>query len=160
MSGPVLDVLPFTTRFVAKSSLFRMPALGWAMRAAGFIPIDRGNRSRAIRSLDLAVERIRAGRNVLLFPEGTRSRNGQLQPFKKGPFHLAIRAEVPLVPIVISGTHRILKPGAWRVRPGKATLRVLEPVDIKAFQPSDHNGLREIIREQFVATLKQDAGES
>jgi 1-acyl-sn-glycerol-3-phosphate acyltransferase len=153
----VLDVVPLTTRFVAKASLFRIPAMGWAMRAAGFIPIDRGNRHQAIRSLDLAVERIRAGRNVLLFPEGTRSRNGQLQSFKKGPFHLAMRANVPIVPIVISGTHRILRPGDWRVRPGEATLRVLDPVDVEEFLPNNHNGLRDKVREQFVATLGADA---
>ncbi|MDH3786558.1 MAG: 1-acyl-sn-glycerol-3-phosphate acyltransferase, partial [Acidobacteriota bacterium] len=103
----LLRVLPLTTRFVAKASLFRVPAMGWAMRAAGFIPIDRGNRNRAIRSLDTAIERIKAGRNVLLFPEGTRSRSGELQPFKKGPFHLAMRAGVSVVPVVIHGTHRI-----------------------------------------------------
>ena len=83
---------------MAKESLFRIPFLGWAMNRAGFIPIDRSNRRRAIDSLQLAAERIRAGKSVIVFPEGTRSKDGSLQPFKRGPFHLALQAGAPVVP--------------------------------------------------------------
>jgi len=112
------NVLPLRTRFVVKQELFRIPVLGWAMRAAGFISINRGNRAEAIRSLNRAAETIRGGHPVILFPEGTRSRSGRLQPFKKGAFHLALRAGVPIIPVAIRGTFEIMPPGSLRVQPG------------------------------------------
>jgi 1-acyl-sn-glycerol-3-phosphate acyltransferase len=125
----VAIVLPDTCRFVAKRSLFWIPVLGQAMWAARFIPIDRGDRSRAIRTLGRAAERIRAGESVILFPEGTRSRSGKLAPFKKGAFHLAFEAGVPVVPIAISGTFRVVKPRSVVVTPGPVHVTLFPPVD-------------------------------
>jgi 1-acyl-sn-glycerol-3-phosphate acyltransferase len=121
--------VPGRTRFVAKQSLFRIPFLGWAMRASGCIPIDRGNRARAVRSLMHAAHRVRGGTSVVLFAEGTRSRDGRLAPFKKGGFHLALQAGVPVVPIAISGSFRRLAPGTLRVRPGTVAVRIAPPLD-------------------------------
>ena len=137
----LVRILPLPTRFVAKQSLFRIPVLGWAMAAGGFISIDRANRSKAIRSLEFAAERIRAGRPVVLFAEGTRSRHGGLQPFKKGPFHLALAARVPLVPVAISGSWKVLRPGSARARPGPVRVEFLPPLEVTEFLPDDHDRL-------------------
>jgi 1-acyl-sn-glycerol-3-phosphate acyltransferase len=143
----LIRVLPAPTRFVAKQSLFRVPFMGWAMSAGGFIPIDRGKRNRAIRSLGVAAERIRAGRPVLLFAEGTRSRDGTLQPFKKGPFHLALKARVPLVPVAIRGSWEVMRPGSLRVKPGPVHVEFLPAVDPGEFLPNDTKGLSHRMRE-------------
>lgn len=120
--------VPASTRFVAKESLFRVPFLGWSMTAAGFIPIDRTNRTRALRSLRKAAESVREGRPVILFAEGTRSRDGRLAPFKRGAFHLAVEAGVPVIPVAISGSWRILPPRSSRLRSGTIRVRFTAPL--------------------------------
>jgi 1-acyl-sn-glycerol-3-phosphate acyltransferase len=149
--------VPRSTKFVSKESLFSVPFMGWAMRRAGFIPIDRGNRKRAIRSLGSAVERIRGGCSVIVFPEGTRSRDGRLQPFKKGPFHLAAQAGVPLVPVVIEGSFELLPPGSWRLRSGTIRLRFLPPIDPGRYAPDDVRGLLEETHRRMAAALEETA---
>jgi 1-acyl-sn-glycerol-3-phosphate acyltransferase len=149
----LINVLPYPARFVAKESLFRIPVLGWAMAAAGFIPIDRANRGRAMKSLRLAAEKVRAGRPVVLFPEGTRSRTGELQPFKKGPFHLALQAGVPVVPVIISGSFEVLPPRSLRVSPGPVDVRFLPPMEISEFLPADYNGLLRRVHETMRKAL-------
>jgi len=123
-------VMPLGTCFVVKQELFRVPVLGPAMKAAGFIRINRSNRSEAIRSLTQAAESIRAGRPVILFPEGTRSKDGRLQPFKKGAFHLAMRAGVPVVPVAIRGTFEIMPPKSVRVRSGPVEVFFEKPIEL------------------------------
>jgi 1-acyl-sn-glycerol-3-phosphate acyltransferase len=127
--------VPASTRFVAKESLFRIPFLGWSMTAAGFIPIDRTNRTRAIRSLKKAAESVRQGRPVILFAEGTRSLDGRLAPFKRGAFHLAVEAGVPVVPVAISGSWRILPPRSSRLRSGTIRVRFASPIPVE--DPAD-----------------------
>lgn len=145
----LIRVLPVRTRFVAKQSLFRIPVMGWAMAASGFVPIDRGHRGRAIQSLRRAACRIRDGRSVVLFPEGTRSRDGRLQPFKKGPFHLALRARVPLIPVAIRGSWQVMRPGSVRVKPGPVEVEFLPAVDPTEFLPEDTAGLAALLREKI-----------
>jgi 1-acyl-sn-glycerol-3-phosphate acyltransferase len=125
--------LPETARFVAKRSLFFIPILGQTMWAAGFIPIDRGDRTQAIKSLGRAAARIRAGASVILFPEGTRSRTGKLAPFKKGAFHLALETQVPIVPIAISGSGSVVKPRSIVIRPGPVHVTLFPQVDPETF---------------------------
>ncbi len=151
----LIKALPPSARFVAKESIFRIPVLGWAMAAAGFVPIDRGNRSRAVRSLQAAAEKVRAGRPVVLFPEGTRSTIGSMLPFKKGPFHLALQAGVPVVPIAISGSGRILPRRSLRVTPGPVLVSFLPPIDVAEFQPDDHDGLRDKVRGALLQALEE-----
>jgi len=153
----LIQVLPVDTKFVAKRSLFRIPFLGWAMRRAGFVEIDRANRSRAIHSLELAAARVRGGVPLIVFPEGTRSRDGGLGPFKKGSFHLALRAEATIVPVAIRGSGRILAARSWRVRPGAVEVRFLPPVDIARFLPDDHAGLLEAVRSRIASALDSAA---
>ena len=137
----LLAVLPVRTRFVAKAELRRVPVLGWAMAAGGFVFVERSNRARAIAGLRAAADTIRSGRSVVLFAEGTRSRDGKLRPFKRGPFHLALEAVVPIVPVAIRGSWRILPPDSLRVRPGPVQVEFLEPIDPAPFRPSDVTGL-------------------
>jgi|KBSSwiStaDraftv2_1062776.scaffolds.fasta_scaffold69420_4 1-acyl-sn-glycerol-3-phosphate acyltransferase len=125
--------LPATTRFVAKRSLFFVPILGQTMWVAGFIPIDRGDRTQAIRSLGRAASRIRRGASVILFPEGTRSRTGKLAPFKKGSFHLALETRVPIVPVAISGSGSVVRPRSIVIRPGRVHVTLFPQVDPETY---------------------------
>src|SRR5213078_3864411 len=111
------------------------------MRAGRFIFIDRQNAISARRSIERAKERIRAGTSVLLFPEGTRSRDGQLQPFKKGGFHLAIDAGVPIVPVAIRGTRELMPRGSLRVKPGRVRVTIGEPIPTDGLEVDDRNAL-------------------
>jgi 1-acyl-sn-glycerol-3-phosphate acyltransferase len=116
---PVLfKVIPVNLHFVAKSEIKRMPFVGWYMWATGMIFIDRQNRERAIQSLKKAGRLIKKGKNVIMFPEGTRSRDGSVQEFKKGPFVLAAEAELRIIPVAISGPEKIVPPGTLKLKPG------------------------------------------
>lgn len=131
----LLVALPLRTRFVAKQELRRVPVVGWALAVSGSIFIDRSDRSRAIGSLRGAAARIRGGASVVLFAEGTRSRDGVLQPFKKGPFHVALHAGAPLVPVAITGSWDVLRPGSLRVTPGTVRVRLLDMIDVESWAP-------------------------
>ena len=138
----MLVLIPASTRFVAKQELFRIPVFGWVLSASGCIPIDRLSRADAIRSLGLAADRIRDGRSVVLYPEGTRSLDGRLRPFKKGAFHLALQAGVPIVPVAITGSFDVLPPRTLRVNPGEVHVYLEPIVDVAPFEPNDYRGLR------------------
>jgi 1-acyl-sn-glycerol-3-phosphate acyltransferase len=124
----MLVLLPVPVRMIAKKQLASIPLLGWAMLAGRFIFIDRQNPASARRSIERAKERIRAGHSVLLFPEGTRSRSGSLLPFKKGGFHLAVDAGVPIVPVALRGTRETMPPGSLLLRPGAIHAVVGAPI--------------------------------
>jgi 1-acyl-sn-glycerol-3-phosphate acyltransferase len=150
----LIPALPVSTRFVAKRSLFLIPFLGWALAASGFIPIDRRNRARAVRSLATAAERVRGGRSLILFAEGTRSRNGRLGPFKRGAFHLAINAGVPVVPVAVSGSGGVLRPGGmFRIRPGNVRVSFAPPLDAASYRPDGLDRLSADVRARIVERL-------
>jgi len=146
--------LPDSTRFVAKRSLFRIPFLGWAMAAGGFVPIDRQDRGRAIAGLSLAARRLGEGKSLIVFPEGTRSRDGKLGPFKKGPFHLAVTTGTRIVPVAISGSFEALPPGSLRAHPGEVVVRLAPPIDPAPFAPRDLNGLMSVVRRSIEERLR------
>lgn len=144
--------LPGSVRFVAKQELFRIPLLGGAMRAAGHIPIDRAARKKAFEAYDEAARMIRNGiSSPVVFPEGTRSRTGELLPFKNAPFGLAIAAQVPVVPVYVHHTFEILPKGAWRLRPRPIKLLVGAPIETRGLQPQDRERLRDQVRAAMVA---------
>ena len=144
--------LPGSVRFVAKQELFQIPLLGRAMRAAGHIPIDRAARKQAFAAYDEAARMIRAGASTpVVFPEGTRSRTGELLPFKNAPFGLAIAAQVPIVPVYVHHTFEILPKGAWRLRPRPIRLVVGPPIPTEGLQPADRERLRDQVRAAMVA---------
>ena len=143
--------LPGSVRFVAKRELFRIPVLGRAMLAVGHVPIDRTARKRAFEAYDEAARMIRGGTSVVVFPEGTRSRTGELLPFKNAPFGLAIAAQVPIVPVYVHHTFEILPKGAWRLRPRPIRLLVGQTIPTVGRRPEDREQLRDEVRAAMVA---------
>jgi 1-acyl-sn-glycerol-3-phosphate acyltransferase len=155
MDIPILFVyLPVQFRFVAKRSLFLLPFLGWHLRRSGHIPVDRGKPHEALRSLDQAAKKIREGRSVVLFPEGQRSRDGQIGPFKGGTFYLAIRAGVPIVPITLNGTRAVLEPDTYHVRPGQTELIIHPPISTEGLVAKDVDALSRRVREQILSRFQ------
>lgn len=133
----IYSSIPINMRPVAKRELGYIPVFGWALWAGAAIMIDRGDRARAIASIERAGRAIRGGRSVLLFPEGTRTPPGELGPMKKGPFHLAAEARVPILPIGLGGTGQVLLPGDWRIHPGRVVIRVGKPIPTEGVPPGD-----------------------
>ena len=129
----LLGRLPVQFRWLAKAELFRIPIFGRGMRGCGYISIDRSNRKSAFKSLGDAVLRIRDGASVLVFPEGTRSRDGEIGTFKKGGFVLTVDAGVPIVPIIIYGTRTIMPKGSVLMRPRDVHMEILPPVETSAY---------------------------
>lgn len=125
----LISTLPCHPVFLAKRELFGVPFLGWVMSMAGFIPIDRGNRAKALASLKDAARIVREGSCLAVFPEGTRTTDGSLLPFKRGVFDLATQAGVPVVPFAIHGGLDIVPKGTWRVAGGPYRIRVGTPID-------------------------------
>lgn len=116
-------------RFVAKRELSFVPLIGWYMRLANFVFVDRSNQGKAIASLAKAAEQVRGGTSVVVFPEGTRSDDGRVLPFKKGPFALAMQAKVAVCPVAIEGSGRLMPKNRWRFVPGPIHVRIGAPID-------------------------------
>lgn len=155
LDGVIL--LPAISRRVAlfaKKELFRLPVLGAGMRLAGFVSVDRGGK-QAAAGVATAVKSLSDGLSVFIFPEGTRSPDGRLQPFKKGAFAMAMDAGVPVVPVSIAGTHRLLRRGAWIVRPGEVAVRFGAPVEASSFAGKDRAELLARVEALVAAALPQ-----
>jgi len=142
-------------RWLAKKELFQVPLWGRAMRRAGYIPVDRAHGRAALKSLDEAAERISGGTSVIIFPEGTRSRDGKLQPFKTGGIILAIKSGVPVVPMAIIGTHKILPKGRLLAKPGTVRIRLGAPVATKDYQLRQKHELAERLHDELARLLGQ-----
>lgn len=126
---PVLyAALPVPYGMLAKKNLFSVPFFGLAMRALGCVPIDRSRRQDGYVAIAKAAMLVRGGNSIVVFPEGSRSFDGKLQSLKKGPFHLAQMAEVPILPVGIRGTHAVLPRGAAFVKPGPVSVEIGAPV--------------------------------
>jgi 1-acyl-sn-glycerol-3-phosphate acyltransferase len=149
----LLAALPYRIRMIAKKQLGNIPFFGWAMRAGRFIFIDRTNAIAARRSIEEAKRRIRSGDKVLLFPEGTRSRDGQLLPFKKGGFHLALDAGVPIVPVALIGTRECMPRGSFLCRAGRVRVVVGAPVPTEGLSEADRDRLLDDIRDTIAREL-------
>jgi len=147
----VVPLIPRRTSVLVKKELFRVPLLAQAMRLANLVPVDRLNREAAVASVRAAVEVVRAGINMTIFPEGTRSRDGRLLPFEKGPFYLASEGGVPIVPMTLIGTHELWPKGKFALRPGTATLVFHDPIDPAQF--SDREQLIAAVREKIRSAL-------
>ena len=153
----VLAHIPGQFRWIAKKELFKIPIFGKAMRNAGYIEIDRQNHEKALKSLDEAAQKIREGKSVVTFPEGTRSRDGKIRPFKQGMFHLAIRSGVPIVPISIIGASEIMPKRTLKVRPGRITMVIDRPVDVSGYTLETRGELIERIRDIIVRNFESRA---
>jgi len=146
--------VPGTLRFVAKKEFASIPILGRAMKAAGHIYIDRQNRAQAIEAYEEVAAWIRDGLSTVVFPEGTRSRTGRLLPFKKGPFVLALAAQVPVVPVYVSNTFRILPKAHVLLRPQPITIRFGDPIATAGMTYDDRETL---LQQSHAAILRMRA---
>jgi 1-acyl-sn-glycerol-3-phosphate acyltransferase len=139
---PILfDVLHPAMRVLYKRELDAIPVLARSFRMGGFLPIDRGNRDAAMKSIEAGADAIRKGRSFLIFPEGTRSRTSELLPFKKGGFIMAIRAQAPIVPVAVQGGRAAMHRGSWIIRPVTVSVRVGEPIETAGYTIEDRHVL-------------------
>lgn len=137
----LLALLPWDMKFLSKTSIFRIPLLGWQMRVAGHIPISRGDSESARHAREEIRRRLAAKTSVLLFPEGTRSEDGNLRAFHEGGFRLAIELGVPVVPLAVRGTERALPKHSLTLHATSATVTVLPPIETAGLTPDDAHAL-------------------
>ena len=138
-----------------KHEIDQIPVLARAFRMGGFIPIDRRNKESAMRSIEKGAAAIRSGNSFLIFPEGTRSRTGDMLPFKKGGFVMAIKAGAPIVPVAISGGRDAMQRGSSVIRPVKISIRVGEPIETAGVNLDDRDELIALVRERIKALLAE-----
>lgn len=147
--------LPMQFRWLAKKELFEIPIFGHAMAGAGYIPIDRSNRRSAHKSLMEGARKIAEGVSVVVFPEGSRSKDGEIMPFLPGGFHLAARSGRPIVPVVMAGTHAVLPKGSLRMRPGRVVVSILRPIDTASLAKADKQALMDNVRSMMIRELER-----
>jgi 1-acyl-sn-glycerol-3-phosphate acyltransferase len=141
---------------LAKTDVFKIPILSKAFRQGGVIPVDRANRESAADSVDQAVESLKNGLSFAIFAEGTRSRDGRLQPFKRGAFVMAIRAAVPVVPVSLAGTQKLMRKGDWKIYPGEVVVRFGQAIDSSRFTIEQRQRLLEEAHTAVAANLPPD----
>jgi 1-acyl-sn-glycerol-3-phosphate acyltransferase len=153
LDGPMLFlILPQPVRVILKKSIFRIPVVGFGMRFVGFVPVDRKGKEGGKKSILRAARMMRErGYSFFMFPEGTRSRDGRLQAFRRGGFFLALEAQAPIVPVVIRGTFEIMPKGAFFVRRGTVRVTFLEPVPTAGLGLKDLDALRDTVRAALAA---------
>ena len=138
-----------------KAELHKFPIMGTVFDVGGFVPVERENKERAMASIDRGARSLRSGNSFLIFPEGTRSRTDALLPFKKGGFIMAIRAQVPVVPVAILGARAAMEKGSAIVRPVTVTVRIGEPVPTAGLVDGDRDALIERVRTRLQALVDQ-----
>jgi 1-acyl-sn-glycerol-3-phosphate acyltransferase len=148
----LLAALP-TIAIMVKKEFFRIPILNRAMLSRGFIPVDRGNREAAIAAVEQATRSLQAGHTFLVFPEGTRSRDGRLQPLKKGVFIMATKAGAPIIPISISGSSKIMRKGEFAMHPGRVRISVHDAIPTEGCKLEDREVLMERVRQAILSGL-------
>lgn len=148
----VAAVLP-PVLIMAKKEFFRVPIMGTAMRMRGFIAVDRNNRERGFQAVDRAITSLQGGHSFLVFPEGTRSRSGRLQNFKKGVFVMAIRAGAPIVPVSVSGANKVMRPGEFRIHPGPVRITIHDPVPTAVCSLEHRLKVAEQVRQAIIEGL-------
>jgi 1-acyl-sn-glycerol-3-phosphate acyltransferase len=150
--------IPVNLRFVAKHGLKYVPFLGWFIAMTGMIFINRSNRREAVASLARAGERIRAGKSILVFPEGTRSLDGLILPFKKGPFVLAIEAQVPIIPVAIEGSMRVLPSRSISLRKHLIRVKLGQPIETRGLKSDDRETLLRQVRDAIIQLHREIGG--
>jgi 1-acyl-sn-glycerol-3-phosphate acyltransferase len=149
----LLAYLPGQFRWVAKVGIFRIPILGWAMSTAGYISLDRSKRKRTYRGMEIAAQKIKEGTSVVIFPEGSRSFDGAIQPFMNGGFTLALKAEVPIVPITIDGSWYIMPRTTLRIKKGNVRLTIQRPIETRNLTMKDRKQLKENVKKKIKLNL-------
>ncbi len=150
---PIISCLPWEMKWVAKGELFKIPVVGWLMRLASDIPVDRKNKTSRARVLVLARQYLEKKCSVMFFPEGTRSRDGRVYAFNDGAFRLAIKAQVPILPLAIEGTRETLPKHSWKFGSAHVKLRVLPPISTTGMKATETVQLRTQVRETIIAQI-------
>jgi 1-acyl-sn-glycerol-3-phosphate acyltransferase len=160
IDGPLVMVLiPGVARVILKKSVLRIPVVGLAMRHVGFVPVDRKGAEGGKRSIARAVRLMRTrGYSFLIFPEGTRSRDGRLGPFRRGGFFLALEGGAPIVPVTIVGTRQIMPKKQWFARRGRVRVVFHEPVAVAGYTPETMSGLMEKVRGAILSVEGAETG--
>lgn len=152
----IVGAIPRRIAILLKESLFKWPIVGQAFQMARFIPVERKNQNSAIASVEKATEALRAGQSFLIYPEGTRSPDGRLQQFKRGAVVMAIKAGVPIVPMVCSGAQRVMKKHSLAIHPGEIVVEFLEPIDASRYSLEQRDELNDRVRRTMAAALPPD----
>lgn len=152
----VVGAIPRRIAVLVKESLFKWPIVGQAFTLARFIPVKREIREAAIASVDKAVEAMIEGQSFLIYPEGTRSPDGRLLELKKGAIVLAIKAGVPIVPMLCSGAHRIMAKRSLVIRPGEILVKFLDPIDASKYSWEERDTLNQLVHDTMAAELPPD----
>jgi 1-acyl-sn-glycerol-3-phosphate acyltransferase len=155
----VLPLLPGRCSVLLKKELMRIPILGTAMRMGKFIPVERGSRRDAAQaSVAAAADALRSGLNILVFPEGTRAKDGKLAAFKKGPFFLAQQTQAPIIPIALSGTEKMMRKGSIAITPGLARVELLPAIDPAQYETREEllKAVRKSIADALPEAMKPD----
>ncbi len=158
LDPPVLiPAVPGRCSVLVKKELFRIPILGTGMKAANLVPVDRSDREAAIESVNAAIRVLQQGLHMIVFPEGTRSNDGRLLPFKKGPFHMAMESGVPVVPVTMLGTFESWPKTRFALRPGKATVVFHAPLDPRSYP--DRDSLMKAVSDTIASALPAERRE-
>ena len=142
----LISHLPWEMKWLSKESIFKIPGVGWLMQMAGDIRLVRGDKQSIVAAMRGCDDRLKKRTSVMLFPEGTRTRDGNLGEFKDGAFRLAIDHQVPILPLVVNGTYEALQAGSWKMNPTDAEVRVLAPIPTEGLTKKDVPELRERVR--------------
>ncbi len=150
----LLGHLPYQFKWLVKKELFSIPFLGWTMAAVGYISIDRGGTRDTVEAMNEAAQKIRDGMSVTIFPEGSRSPDGSIQPFKKGGFTLAIKSKVPIVPIAIDGSGDIMPKDKFTASSGEIRMLMDRPIETESYSLKDREILMKRVRETICKNFK------
>lgn len=150
----VVTLIKAEFKVVAKTEIFRIPFFGACLRYAGFIEVDRSDQEQATRAIQRAVDSLKGGNCFLIFPEGTRSRTGELGPFKKGAFRVALEAGSRIFPVALTGARELMPKGGFRIRPGTVRVRVLDAIDARSYSYGDKERLMADVREKIASALQ------
>jgi 1-acyl-sn-glycerol-3-phosphate acyltransferase len=145
--------LPFEMKWLSKVEMFKIPVVGWLMRLAGDIPVTRGERTSGADALVQCADRLAKKVSVMIFPEGTRSRDGELQAFKDGAFRLAIENQVPILPLAVHGTKSALRKHDWRLGQADAEVHILEPISTDGLTLDDLETLKATVRDRIAGQI-------
>lgn len=152
----IVGAIPRRIAILLKESLFKWPIVGQVFWSAHFISVNRGDRDAAIASVEKATEALKAGQSFLIYPEGTRSPDGRLQEFKKGAVVMAIKAGVPIVPVVCSGAHRVMVKRSLVIHPGEIVVEFLPPIDASKYSFEERDALNQRVHDAMAAALPPD----
>lgn len=147
--------LPVRFLWIAKDTLFKIPVIGWTMRKAGYIGINRTSIKKSFESMNRAVEEIKSGKSIIIFPEGTRTRDGSIGEFKRGSLFLVFKTGAPVVPITISGSFNVARRGEFRIRPGKIRIFIDKPIEVSEIPRSQEGQLMDKLRNVIVKNFQE-----